>query len=160
MRSTIFCLGNTSSCFGCDKATKQRRTGIGEPYIGAALVPPEPALRDGPRDPGAEVIATATRSEERRVDPLDVDAAILHRLDAVRDLDQLAGGDALIGPVAAFDTNPSSPMSQAARNRSGSISPCSNSLMKMPSGRRANSRCRLALRIESGRSLRLRELYR
>ena len=47
-------------------------------------------LYDGARDPGAEVIAAATSRQKRRVDQLDVDAAIHHRLDAVGDLDQLA----------------------------------------------------------------------
>jgi hypothetical protein len=41
-------------------------------------------------------------------------------------------------------------MRQAATNKSGPISPCSNWLMKIPSGRRASSRCRLALRMDSG----------
>ena len=40
------------------------------------------------------------------------------------------------------ETMPSSPMLQAARKRSGPISPCSKGLMKMPSGRRASSRSR------------------
>ena len=43
---------------------------------------------------------------------------------------------------------------QACRNRSGPISPCSNSETKMPSGRRANSRARFVLRRCSGKSLR------
>src|SRR4029077_12399677 len=44
-----------------------------------------------------------------------------------------------------FETSPSEPNSQALRNRSGPFSPCSKSLTKMPSGRRANSRARLLL---------------
>jgi hypothetical protein len=51
---------------------------------------PQPALRDGPRDPGAEVVPAAAGGQKRHVDALDVDAAVLHRLDAVGDLDQLA----------------------------------------------------------------------
>jgi hypothetical protein len=47
------------------------------------------------------------------------------------------------GRSRCFETRPSSPNSQALRNRSGPISPCSKSLKKMPSGRR--SRCRLEL---------------
>jgi len=46
---------------------------------------------------------------------------------------------------------PSSPMLQAARNRSGPISPRSNGATKMPSGRRAKRRSRLVLRSDSGR---------
>src|SRR6516164_8391369 len=40
----------------CIKSSKQRRAIIGEPHIGAALVPPEPTLRDGPRDPGSDTV--------------------------------------------------------------------------------------------------------
>ena len=58
---------------------------------------PQPPQRDGALDPGAEVVAAAARREERGVDALDIDAAVLRRLDAVRDLDQLAGGDIGIG---------------------------------------------------------------
>jgi hypothetical protein len=54
------------------------------------------------------------------------------------------------GRSRCLETRPSSPMLQAARNRSGPISPCSNGAMKMPSLRRLRSRARLALRIESG----------
>jgi hypothetical protein len=57
-------------------------------------VPPEPALRDGTRDACTEIVAAATSREKGRVDALDVDAAVLHRLDAVGDLDQPARGDA------------------------------------------------------------------
>jgi hypothetical protein len=60
-------------------------------------VQPQPAERDGALDPGAEVFAAATGSKEWRVDALDVDAAILRGLDAVRDLDQLARGEIRVG---------------------------------------------------------------
>jgi hypothetical protein len=56
-------------------------------------MPPEPAKRDGPLDAGAEIVAGATGRQKRRVDVLDVDAAVLRRLDIVGDLDQLARGD-------------------------------------------------------------------
>ena len=46
-----------------------------------------------------------------------------------------------------FETMPSSPIRQAWRNRSRPISPCSKSLRKIPSTRRASSRERLALRM-------------
>jgi len=59
---------------------------------------------------------------------------------AVLDLDPVTASAGLIyyGRSRRFDTNPSRPMLQAARNRSGPISPRSNGLIKMPSGRRAN----------------------
>ena len=60
-------------------------------------MPPQPTLRDGALDPGAEVVASAACHEERRVDPLDIDAAILHSLNIVRDLDQLARGEVRVG---------------------------------------------------------------
>ena len=49
-------------------------------------MPPEPTHRIGTLDSGAKVIAAATGCEKRRVDALDVDAAIYHGLDAVGDL--------------------------------------------------------------------------
>ena len=49
-----------------------------------------------------------------------------------------------------FETKPSRPMRQAARKRSGPISPGSNELMKMPAGLRASMRSRLALPRWSG----------
>jgi hypothetical protein len=49
-----------------------------------------------------------------------------------------------------FETNPSSPRLQAARNRSGPTLPVSKGLMKIPSGWLRRSRSRLALRIDNG----------
>jgi hypothetical protein len=40
---------------------------------------------------------------EARVDQLDVDAAVLHRLDRARDLDQPARGSIRIGEGAGLD---------------------------------------------------------
>jgi hypothetical protein len=39
---------------------------------------------------GAEVVGSATRCEKRRIDPLDIDAAVPNGLNIVRDFDQLA----------------------------------------------------------------------
>jgi predicted transposase YbfD/YdcC len=55
------------------------------------------------------------------------------------------------GRSRCFDTRPSKPMLQAARNRSGPISPCSKGAMKMPSGRRESSSARLVLCRLKGR---------
>ena len=41
-------------------------------------------------------------AHEARIDQLDVNAAVLHRLDRARDLDQLAGGGVRIGVRAGF----------------------------------------------------------
>ena len=41
-------------------SSKQRRTAIGEPHVGATLVPEEPAESNGALDPGTEILATAT----------------------------------------------------------------------------------------------------
>ena len=58
----------------------------------AALMQIEPAVLNGVFDPGTELWPTGLeRVEERRVDLLDVDAAVLNRLDARGELDQLAG---------------------------------------------------------------------
>ena len=72
---------------GATASSKQRRTAVGELHVGAALVPQEPALRNGPRDPGTEVAAAAASRQKRRVDPLDINPTALLGFDAVRDLD-------------------------------------------------------------------------
>jgi hypothetical protein len=79
--------------------SKQRRTAISELQIRSTLVPPQPSQRNGALDPGSEILAAATDRQKRRVNALDVDAAILRRLDAVCDLDQLARGGVGIGEV-------------------------------------------------------------
>jgi len=71
-----------------DRQSKQRRADLGEFQIGPALMQPAPAECDGALDPGAEVVATAAGREKRRVDSLDVNAAILRGFDAVRGLDK------------------------------------------------------------------------
>jgi hypothetical protein len=74
-------------------------------------MPPEPALRDRVFDTGAVFGRGASSAEERVVDQLDMDAAILHRLGCVGDLHQLvrrrvgigerAGGDELRAAAAS-----------------------------------------------------------
>jgi hypothetical protein len=59
----------------------QRCAAIGELHVGAALVQPQPTQRNGALNARAEVLASATGCEERRIDAFDVDAAILRRLD-------------------------------------------------------------------------------
>ena len=64
-----------------------------ELHIGSALVHQEPAALD--RQLQASTIfgrRCALAKQERPVDLLDVDAAVLHRLDAVGDFKNLAGG--------------------------------------------------------------------
>jgi hypothetical protein len=56
-------------------------------------MPPEPALGDRQLEPGAIFgRAAALLEQERPVDLLDVDAAVLDGLDGVGDLQQLARG--------------------------------------------------------------------
>jgi hypothetical protein len=43
--------------------------------------------------PARHFPGTAAGLQERRIDRLDADAAVLHQLDGARDLNQLAGGD-------------------------------------------------------------------
>ena len=60
----------------------------------STLVQPEPAAFDRVLDAGAELLAAGFgrgRVEERRVDLLNVDAAVLHSLDADGEFDQLTG---------------------------------------------------------------------
>jgi len=60
-------------------------------------VPPNPAERNGALDTGTEFLATAASRQKRLIDALNEDAAILCRIDAVRDLNDLAGGSIGIG---------------------------------------------------------------
>ncbi|WP_349253888.1 hypothetical protein [Bradyrhizobium sp. CB2312] len=60
--------------------------------VGAALVEFEPALLDRVLDARAELRSTSLeRVEKRRINLLDVNAAVLDGLDAASDLYQLAG---------------------------------------------------------------------
>jgi hypothetical protein len=71
------------------------------PHVGAALVPREPAFDDRTVEAGPVLARIATRLQERRVDQLDKDAAVL--LDRARDLDQLTSGDISSGEGAVGD---------------------------------------------------------
>ena len=51
-------------------------------------MPDEPAFGDRTIEACSEVVTTAASFEERRVDQLNVDPAILHRLDRTGDFDQ------------------------------------------------------------------------
>jgi hypothetical protein len=64
---------------------------------------PKSYLLDRRRKGGAVLVRRAARFEEGAVDPLDVNAAVLHRLDRVGDLDQLAGGGVGVNEVVGFD---------------------------------------------------------
>jgi hypothetical protein len=64
----------------------------------------EPTLFDSAPDARTELCAASfKRVEERIVDLLDVDAAVLDRLDARRQLDELPGGSLRIGKRAFGD---------------------------------------------------------
>src|SRR5215472_6735280 len=84
-------------------SSKQGSTAVGELHIGAALVPPEPALRDGSGDPAAEVVAAATCRQKGRIYALHINPTVLHRFYAVRDFDQLACSYVGIGEGARRD---------------------------------------------------------
>ena len=76
---------------GCGRSGEQRRTGLGQLHISAALMQPKPAAID--REIEASAVfgrAAAMFEQERPVDLLDVDAAILNWLDGSGDLQQLA----------------------------------------------------------------------
>ena len=88
---------------GATASSKQRRTAVCELHVGAALVPPGPALCDGARDSGAELVAAAASREKRIVDALDVDAAILYGLDAVGVLGELTRGEVRIGEATRLE---------------------------------------------------------
>jgi hypothetical protein len=116
------------------------------------------------RMPGLIEIATAVLDHlQRRVEVANAACAYRNSLEAIL---SLVGLPDVLGSHAVefvephrraarilrprFDTRPSKPMSQAARNRSGPMAPISNGLMNIPSGRPRRSRSRLVLRIDSG----------
>ena len=68
----------------------------------------------------------------------------------VLDLDPAPEPAAAIELSRCLETNPSSPIRQAWRNRSGPISPCSNGARWMPSTRRASSRAGWSCASDSG----------
>jgi hypothetical protein len=77
---------------------QQRRAGLGQPHIGAALVQAEPAVGDGALKAGFIFRRRALELiQEGAVDLLNVDAPVLHGLNATRDLDELAGGGFRVG---------------------------------------------------------------
>src|SRR6476620_1547453 len=83
---------------------EQVGAGLGELHVGTGLLLPQPAFGDGIVQRGTVVLGRAAFLEqERPVDLLDVDAAVLHRLDRVGDLQQLAGGDGRISEGARRD---------------------------------------------------------
>src|SRR5262249_37297459 len=81
---------------------KQLGPSLGKAHVGAAFVPDEPAFGDRAIEAGPVPVCTAASLQEWRIDQLDEDAAVLHRLDRARDLDQLVGGDIRIGVRAGF----------------------------------------------------------
>jgi len=64
-------------------------------------MPPQPAKCNGALDPGAELLTAAASSQKRLIDALDVDAAVLHRLDGVGQLQQLLRGVVGVGEEVA-----------------------------------------------------------
>ena len=78
--------------------------GLDEPHVGAAFMPDRPAFGDRAVEAGPVLVGTAAGLKERRVDQLDIDAAVLHRLDRARDLDKLPDGGGGIG-AGAGSTN-------------------------------------------------------
>ena len=66
---------------------------------------PQPAQQDRALQRRAVLIRRAASLEERAVDQLDIDAAVMDRLDRVGDLDQLAGGDVGISEAARWRTS-------------------------------------------------------
>jgi hypothetical protein len=82
---------------------EQFGTRLGELHKGAALMHHELAALDCEPQAGAILGRRgALLVEKRRVDLLDMDTAILHRLDRAGDLDQFAGGFFRVGVDTGF----------------------------------------------------------
>ena len=87
-----------------DLLTEQILAVTQQPHVGPAFVQLEPAFLDSAPDAGAELrAASVERVEEGIVDLLDVDPAVLYRLDARSQLNELASGDFRIGEGAFGD---------------------------------------------------------
>jgi hypothetical protein len=68
----------------------QLRAGLGEPDVGAALMQHQPAISDGAIEASLVFRRRAPQLiDERPVDPLDIDAVVLHRLEGVGQLSLL-----------------------------------------------------------------------
>src|ERR1700740_1734337 len=66
------------------RSRKHRRTGFGELHVGPALMQPQPAVGDGALKAGLVFGRRALELvQEWAVDLLDIDAAVLHRLEGV-----------------------------------------------------------------------------
>jgi hypothetical protein len=84
---------------------EQLRTGRREFHIGAGTIQRQPAAIYRQIETGLVFgRAGLVLIQKRRVDQLDIDAAVLHRLDRVCDLDQLAGSLFRVG-VRAISAN-------------------------------------------------------
>jgi hypothetical protein len=66
-------------------------------------MPLEPALGELAVDTCPVFVGIAAGLQERRIDQLDIDAAVLHRLNCACDLNQLTCGDIRIGEGAGLD---------------------------------------------------------
>jgi len=89
------------------RSGEQLGAGRRELHISAALVHPKPAALDRELEAGAVFGRSALElGEERPVDLLDVDAFVLHRLDRVGDLQELARGSLGIGEGTVVDELP------------------------------------------------------
>jgi hypothetical protein len=82
---------------------EQVRAGLGELHIGAALVEPQPAAFDRKLETSLVLCWSGLEiMQQRPVDQLDMDAAVLHGLDGVGDFHQLARGGFCIGEGAGW----------------------------------------------------------
>ena len=86
------------------RSGEQRRSSISYAHVCPALVQPEPSALYCELEAGAVFGRPALElGQERPVDLLDVDATVLHRLDGVGDLQELARGDLGIGEGTTGD---------------------------------------------------------
>src|SRR6201987_5551982 len=75
------------------RSRKHRRTSLGELHVGPALVQPEPAVGDGAIKAGLVFRRRALELIQKGlIDLLDIDPAVLDRLECVGELKQFASG--------------------------------------------------------------------
>jgi len=69
---------------------EQIRAGLGE-HVSSALVQHQPALLDGTLEPGLVFGRRSLEAEQGPLNLLDIDPAVLDRLEGIGELDDLAG---------------------------------------------------------------------
>src|SRR6266436_8168511 len=106
---------------------EQFRASLGEPHEGPGLMQPEPAVGDGEIEARLVLGGAAAFPEEGQVDLLDVDTAVLNRLDRACDLQEPACGFLGVGEWSVGGV-----LHHAVARRLGTLAPSKSGLTSPP----------------------------